>query len=149
MSGGFARVSLIGNLGKDPEVRFAASGTAVANMRVACTERVKDKAGNWVEQTEWVGVVCFGKTAENAGQYLAKGRQVFVEGRLQTREWADKEGNKKWTTEVIANNVLFLGGGQGEGKPRELGAPAPRNPDAQLVALEERHGPGVAGRQQR
>lgn len=131
MSGGFARVSLIGNLGKDPEVRFAASGTAVANLRVGCTEKIKDKSGTWVDQTEWVGVVCFGKTAENAGQYLAKGRQVFVEGRLQTREWADKEGNRKWTTEVIANNVLFLGGGQGNGKPQDQAAPPrqPSNPD--------------------
>jgi single-strand DNA-binding protein len=112
---GFVRVSLIGNLGKDPEVRFTAGGTAVANIRVACTERAKGKSGEWEDRTEWVGVVLFGKTAENAGQYLSKGRQVYVEGRLQTREWADKEGNKRFSTEVVANQVLFLGGGKGEG----------------------------------
>lgn len=115
MATGFVKVSLIGNLGKDPEVRFTAGGTAVCNMRVACTERAKAKDGTWEDRTEWVGVVAFGKTAENAGQYLAKGRQVYVEGRLQTREWNDKEGNKRFSTEVLANQVLFIGGG-GAGK---------------------------------
>lgn len=129
MASGFVKVSLIGNLGKDPEVRFSASGTAVANLRVGCTERVKGKDGNWEDRTEWVGVVCFGKTAENAGQYLAKGRQIFVEGRLQTREWNDKEGNKRYTTEVLANQVLFLGGGQG-GAGAKPGAAAGAAPSA-------------------
>lgn len=115
MASGFARVTLVGNLGKEPELRFAAGGIAVANLRVACTERVK-KGDAWEEQTEWVAVVCFGKTAENAGQYLQKGRQIYAEGRMQTREWKDKDGNKRWSTEVIANQVLFLGSGHGEKK---------------------------------
>jgi single-strand DNA-binding protein len=104
----------VGNLGKDPEVRFTAGGTAVANLRVASTERVKVK-DVWKDQTEWVSLVCFGKTAENAGQYLQKGRQIYAEGRLQTREWTDKEGNKRYSTEVIANQVLFLNSGAGGG----------------------------------
>jgi single-strand DNA-binding protein len=127
---GFVKVSLIGNLGKDPEVRFTAGGTAVANLRVACTERAKGKDGNWEDRTEWVSLVCFGKTAENAGQYLNKGRQIFAEGRLQTREWNDKEGNKRYSTEIIANQLLFLGGGREEGGARGAGParPAVRGP---------------------
>jgi len=119
--GGFAKVTCIGNLGRDPEVRFSAGGTAVANLNVACTERVKQKDGQWGDHTEWVRVVCFGKTAENAGQYLQKGRQVYAEGRLQTREWTDKDGNKRTSTEVLASQVLFLGNGNGSG-----GAPTAR-----------------------
>lgn len=134
---GFVKVSLVGNLGKDPEVRFTAGGTAVANLRVACTERVKGKSGEWEDHTEWVSVVCFGKTAENAGQYLQKGRQVYAEGRLQTREWADKDGNKRTSTEVLANNILFLGGGNGggggggapsTGRGASTSAPGPNDP---------------------
>jgi len=123
MASGFVRVTLIGNLGKDPEVRFTAGGTAVANLRVACTERAKSKSGEWEDRTEWVSLVCFGKTAENAGQYLAKGRQIYAEGRLQTREWTDKEGTKRYSTEVIANQVLFLGSREGGGAGAEGGAP--------------------------
>lgn len=106
---GFARVTLIGNLGKDPEVRFTAGGMAVANLRVACTEKVKVKDA-WEEKTEWVSVVCFGATAENAGKYLAKGSQLYAEGRMQTREWQNKEGAKQYSTEVVANSIQFLGG---------------------------------------
>lgn len=124
MAAGFVKVSLVGNLGKDPEVRFTAGGTAVANLRVACTERAKTKEGTWEDRTEWVALVCFGKTAENAGQYLQKGRQIYAEGRLQTREWTDKEGNKRYSTEVLANQVLFLGGAPGD-RP----AAAARRPD--------------------
>ncbi|MEW5851658.1 MAG: single-stranded DNA-binding protein [Myxococcota bacterium] len=133
MAAGFVKVTLIGNLGKDPEVRFTAGGTAVANLRVACTERAKNKEGNWEDRTEWVSLVCFGKTAENAGQYLQKGRQIYAEGRLQTREWTDKDGNKRYNTEVIAFQVLFLGQrdgggagagmGGGGGRPAMAGAP--------------------------
>ncbi|MBI5494131.1 MAG: single-stranded DNA-binding protein [Deltaproteobacteria bacterium] len=123
MASGFVKVQLIGNLGRDPEVRFAASGNAVANLRVGCTERVRSKEGNWEDKTEWVTVVCFGKTAENAGQYLAKGRQIYAEGRLQTREWNDKDGNKRYSTEVLANQILFLGGGQGRGAAPGAAAP--------------------------
>lgn len=132
MSKGYCRVTLVGNLGADPEVRNSAAGNAVANLRVACTDRAKGKDGQWEDRTEWVSVVCFGKTAENAGQFLAKGRQVFVEGRLQTREWTDKEGNKRYATEVVANEVLFLGGKEGwkdAAKPAaESSAKATSNP---------------------
>jgi single-strand DNA-binding protein len=110
MASGVNKVILVGNLGKDPEVRYAQSGTAICTLRLAVTERRKD-GDQWKDHTEWMDVVTFGKTAENAGQYLQKGRQVFVEGRLQTRNFKDKEGVEKWRTEVVANQVLFLGGG--------------------------------------
>lgn len=116
---GFARVTLIGNLGADPEVRFSAGGVAVAKLSVACTEKVKGHGGDWEDRTEWVRLVCFGKTAENAGQYLEKGRQVYADGRLQTSEWKDKDGNRRWTTEVICNELLFLGGGDKSAPPQK------------------------------
>lgn len=121
MAAGMVRVSLIGNLGKDPEVKFTAAGTPVCTLSVACTERAKNKDGNYEDQTEWVNVVSFGKTAENAGQFLAKGRQIYAEGRLRTREWTDKDNNKRSTTEVLADKVLFLGG---KGEQRDE-TPAP------------------------
>jgi single-strand DNA-binding protein len=99
------KVTLIGNLGADPEVRFTGSGQPVANFSIATTE--KWQGG---EKTEWHRVVVFGKQAENCKEYLSKGRQVYVEGRLQTRQWDDKTGNKRYTTEIIALRVLFLGG---------------------------------------
>lgn len=131
---GFARVTLIGNLGADPEVRFSAGGTAVAKLSVACTEKVKGQGGDWEDRTEWVRLVCFGKTAENAAQYLAKGRQVYAEGRLQTREWTDKDGNRRWTTEVLCNQLVFIGGDSGakpKAKPAAQG-PAPAPADDQI-----------------
>ncbi len=116
------KVTLIGNLGADPEVRTTGGGTEVANLRIATTHRRKDESGQWVDQTEWHSVVCFGKTAENAGRFLSKGRQVFIEGRLQTRKWQDKEGQDKWSTEVVANEVRFLGA-----KPEANAQPATRS----------------------
>ncbi len=112
MASGVNKVILIGNLGQDPDFRMTGGGTAVANLNLACNDRMK-KDGEWVERTEWVRVVTFGRTAENCRDYLAKGRQVYVEGRMQTRNWEDREGNKRYTTEVVANQVLFLQGGQG------------------------------------
>lgn len=109
MSNGINKVMLVGNLGRDPESRTAASGTTVTNMNVAVSERRKEGEA-WVDHTEWVRVVTFGKTAEHAAQFLQKGRQVFVEGRLQTRSYKDKDGVDKYSTEVIAHSVLFLGG---------------------------------------
>jgi single-strand DNA-binding protein len=109
VSNGKNLVILLGNLGKDPEVRYAQAGTAVCNLRLAVSERRKD-GDQWKDHTEWVDVVVFGKTAENAGQYLAKGRQVLIEGRLQTRSYKDKEGAEKWKTEVVAQDVIFIGG---------------------------------------
>ncbi len=103
------KVMLIGNLGQDPEVRFTPAGQAVATFNIATSERWTDKAGQKQEKTEWHRIVVWGKTAENCKEYLSKGRPVFVEGRLQTREWTDKEGKKRYTTEVVASLVQFLG----------------------------------------
>jgi len=109
---GLNRVHIIGHLGRDPEVRFSQSGNAVCKLNIAVTERRKE-GDQWKDHTEWCRVVTFGKTAENAGQYLQKGRQIYVEGRLQTTSYKDKEsGVEKYTTEVIASQVLFLGGGE-------------------------------------
>ena len=105
---GINKVILIGNLGRDPEVRQTKGGGAVCNLRLAISERRKE-GDSWVDAVEWVPVVCFGKTAEHAGQYLAKGRQVYVEGRFSTRSYKDKDGNDKWSTEVVAQTVTFLG----------------------------------------
>jgi single-strand DNA-binding protein len=134
MAGGVNKVILVGNLGADPEVRFTPSGQAVANFRIATSENWTDKAGQKQERTEWHRIVVWGKLGELCGEYLAKGRQCFVEGRLQTREWTDKENKKNYTTEVVASNVVFLGGprgeaGAGNGRPRvrngdEYAAPA-------------------------
>jgi single-strand DNA-binding protein len=123
MAGGVNKVILVGNLGADPEVRFTPSGQAVANFRIATSENWTDKAGQKQERTEWHRIVVWGKLGELCGEYLAKGRQCFVEGRLQTREWTDKENKKNYTTEVVASNVVFLGGprgeaGAGNGRPR-------------------------------
>jgi single-strand DNA-binding protein len=102
------KVFLIGNLGQDPEIRHTNSGQPVANLRVATSRRVKDREGNWSDQTEWHSVVSFGRTAENVGQYLHKGSKIFVEGRIQTRSWDDREGKKQYRTEVVAENLRFL-----------------------------------------
>ena len=114
MAKGVNKVILVGNLGRDPEVRYTQSGNAVCNLNIAVTERRKDGEG-WKDHTEWVRVVSFGRTAENAGQFLSKGRQVYVEGRLQTRQYKDKEGNDRYSTEVVANELIFLQGGSGGG----------------------------------
>jgi single-strand DNA-binding protein len=137
MAGGVNKVILVGNLGKDPEVRYIQSGNAVCTLRLAITERRKDGENGWKDHTEWMDVVTWGKTAENAGQYLAKGRQIYVEGRIQTRQYKDKDGNDRYKTEVVANQVLFLGGGDrgaGAGGPRKDaggGRPAQGNPGQQ------------------
>ncbi|MEO1230660.1 MAG: single-stranded DNA-binding protein, partial [Myxococcota bacterium] len=103
------KVMLIGNLGGDPEVRYTASGSAVANFNIATSEQWNDKNGERQERTEWHRIVVWGRQAEHCGEYLRKGRSVHVEGRIQTREWNDKEGNKRYTTEIVAQNVTFLG----------------------------------------
>ena len=111
MARGVNKVTLIGNLGNDPEVRYGASGNAVANVSLATTESWRDKdSGEQQEKTEWHRVVFFGKLAEIVAEYLKKGRQIYVEGRLQTNKWQDKEGNDRYTTEVIARELLMLGG---------------------------------------
>ena len=111
------RVMLMGNLGADPELRYTQSQAPVCTMRIATTERRKGQDGQWTDYTDWHTVVAWGKTAENCSQYLQKGRQIFVEGRLQTRKWQDQTGNNRYTTEVVASNVQFIGGRGGEGKP--------------------------------
>ena len=114
MATGLNKVMLIGNLGQDPEVRFTAGGLAICNFSIAINERKKD-GEEWVEHVEWVRIACFGKTAENVGKYMEKGKSVHVEGKIQTRSY-EKDGEKKWSTEVIASNVLFLSGQGGEQK---------------------------------
>jgi single-strand DNA-binding protein len=104
------KVIVLGNLGSDPQVKFTPSGQAVCNFSVATTDKWDDKSGQKQERTEWHRIVVWGKLAELCGQYLKKGRQAYVEGRLQTREWQDKDGNKRQTTEVVASQVQFLGG---------------------------------------
>ncbi len=110
MASGVNKVIILGRLGSDPEVRYTPNGGAVANFNMATNESWTDKSGQKQEKTEWHRIVVWGKIAELCGQYLSKGRQAYVEGRLQTREWTDKEGGKRYTTEVVAQTVQFLGG---------------------------------------
>jgi single-strand DNA-binding protein len=120
------RVILIGNLGRDPELRYLQSGQAVTTFSVATNDRWTDRDGKPQERTEWHRVVVWGKQAENCANYLAKGRSVYIEGRLQTREWEDKEGQKRQTTEVVAQTVQFLGSRDGAGSgPRSSGGAGP------------------------
>ena len=131
------KVILVGNLGKNPEMRYTQGGAAVANMTLATTERYTDKTGQKQEQTEWHRIVAFGKLAEICGQYLTKGRQVYFEGRIQTRQWQDQQGQKRYTTEIVATNMQMLGG-RGDrtdstaGAPHDAGATVP--PDASDTA---------------
>ncbi len=119
------KVILVGNLGRDPEVRYMPEGGAITNISIATTSTWKDKAGEKQEATEWHRVVFFNKLAEIAGEYLKKGSQVYVEGRLRTRKWQDKDGQDKYTTEVTADAMQMLGGRQGMGEAGAAsGAPA-------------------------
>jgi len=108
------KVILVGNLGRDPEVRYAPSGAAICNITLATSRNWKDKeSGERREETEWHRVVLYNRLAEIAGEYLKKGRSVYIEGRLQTRKWQDKEGQDRWTTEVVADQMQMLGGREG------------------------------------
>lgn len=118
---GLNKVQIIGHLGRDPETRYTNSGTGVCNFRVAVSMKWRDKAGEQQERTEWFPVVVWGKLAEVCQAHLSKGRQVYVEGRLQTRKWQDKDGADRYTTEVVADVVTFLGGVGG----RQQSAPEP------------------------
>lgn len=123
------KVMLIGNLGKDPEVRYTTSGQAVATFNLATTDKYKNKqSGEWEEKTEWHRVTLWGKLAEIAGEYLAKGKTVYIEGRLQTRKWTDRDGNDRYTTEIVADRMQMLGGrsdgGSGGGRRQEAGGVA-------------------------
>ena len=107
---GVNKVILVGNLGKDPETRYLESGVAVTNFSIATTESYKDKSGNRVDQTEWHNIVLWRGLAEVAEKFLKKGSQVYVEGKLRTRSWDDKDGNKRYTTEIVGDNMTMLGG---------------------------------------
>lgn len=114
------KVILLGHLGKDPEVKYTPQGTPVARFSLATNERFKDKAGNWQDRTEWHNVVVWQRLAEIAGEYLKKGKQVYIEGRLRTDSWEDKQsGEKKYRTEIVANDMVLLGGGAGRGEGEE------------------------------
>lgn len=111
---GVNKVILVGNLGRDPEVRYTKSGQAVASFSLATSERWTGKDGSKEEKTEWHRITAWGKLGEICGEYLSKGKQVYIEGRLQTREWEDKDGNKRQTTEIVANNMTMLGQAGGD-----------------------------------
>ncbi len=116
MARGINKVILVGNLGQDPEVRYTANGAAVANITVATSEQWTDKqSGQKQERTEWHRVVMFGRLGEIAGEYLRKGSQVYLEGKLQTRKWQDQNGQDRYTTEIVANEMQMLGGRSGAG----------------------------------
>ena len=129
MARGINKVILVGNLGADPEVRYMPSGGAVTNIRVATTDSWRDKeSGEQQERTEWHSVALFGRLGEIAGEYLRKGRQVYIEGRIRTRKWQDRDGNDRYTTEIIANEMQMLGGrgdtGGASARPAQAAAPA-------------------------
>ena len=125
--GSVNKVILVGNLGRDAEVRFTPGGQAVATLNLATTEQWNDREGQRQEKTEWHRVVLWGKQAESLQQYLVKGKQIYVEGRLQTRQWDDKDGNKRYTTEIRGDRIVLLGGGGmgtgggGRQQPRSTG----------------------------
>ncbi|MCU0609998.1 MAG: single-stranded DNA-binding protein [Chitinispirillaceae bacterium] len=134
---GINKAILIGNLGKDPEMRSTAGGQQVTTFSLATTERYSDKSGQRQEKTEWHSVVAWGKLAELANQYLKKGRSCYVEGKIQTRSWDDKDGNKKYKTEIVASQIQFLGGPGNSGN----GDDAPSHGNASPAAMQSDHGP--------
>jgi single-strand DNA-binding protein len=136
--GSVNKVILVGNLGRDAELRYTPAGAAVATLNMATTEVWNDKNGQRQEKTEWHRVVLWGKPAESLTEYLTKGKQIYVEGRLQTRQWDDKDGNKRYTTEIRGDKVVLLGGGGGRGAAMDRGgdagahhpaSPGPESPD--------------------
>jgi len=130
MAGSINKVILIGRLGRDPEMRFTPAGKAVTNFTMATSETWKDDSGERQERTEWHRIVIWGKLAETAAKYLSKGSQIYIEGRLQTREWTDKDGQKRYTTEIVANNMTMLGAkGEGGGASGGWGDPGPSDND--------------------
>lgn len=136
------KVILVGNLGRDPEVRYMPSGDAMANLSLATTDTWKDKSGEKQEKTEWHRVVMFGKQAEIAGEYLKKGSQVYIEGRLQTRKWTDKEGQDRYTTEIVADRMQMLGSRSGGS---ERMAPGPDEERAPAGSAKKPAAAGKAG----
>ena len=131
MANGLNKAILIGNLGRDPELRYTPSGVAVANFNIATSETWTNKEGEKETRTEWHRIVAFGRLGEICGEYLAKGRQVYIEGRIQTRDWEDQNGVKRYTTEIVAAQMIMLGARESGGtfKPEGLAAGgAPRSP---------------------
>jgi len=127
---------LIGRLGKDPEMKYTPSGTAVASFSIATNYSVKDGDGNYTDKTDWHNIVVFGRRAEFAGEYLSKGRLVYIEGRIQTRSWEDQNGNKKYMTEIISSDVQLLGS-KGDSSPKETEEPTPAEPSKEAPAQDE------------
>jgi single-strand DNA-binding protein len=142
MARGVNKVILVGNLGKDPEVRYMPNGNAVANITLATTESWKDKqSGEQQEKTEWHRIVMFRRLGEIAGEYLKKGSQVYIEGKLQTRKWQDNSGNDRYTTEIVANEMQMLGGRGGGGSASFSSDSAP----AQAAPAQSAPAPAAAG----
>ncbi len=137
-SRGVNKVILIGNLGQDPEVRYSQGGNAVANITVATSESWKDQQGQMQERTEWHRCVLYRRLAEIAGEYLKKGSKVYVEGRLQTREWQDQQGQKRYTTEIVVNEMQMLDGRASGGTS---GSPSPSRPQGQQNPQGQANGP--------
>src|SRR5271165_1904219 len=151
MARGVNKVILLGNLGKDPEIKSTPSGMNIATFSLATTERAKDKEGNWQDRTEWHNIKAFGRTAEVVGQYLKKGRTVYIEGRLHNDSWDDKEtGQKKYKTEIIVNELVLVGGqregGEGGGcGARSGGGKAANNLDQRTPEHDEAPAPAGSG----
>ena len=129
---GVNKVILIGRLGADPEVRYTSDGRAVANFRIATSMNYTGKNGEKTEKTDWHRIVAFGKLGEICGEYLSKGKQVYIEGRIQTRSWDDREGAKKWTTEIVATTMQMLGG---------AGPGSSASGDTELTPAQDEPGP--------
>jgi len=146
MARGVNKVILVGNLGKDPEVRYMPNGNAVANITLATTESWKDKqSGEQQDKTEWHRIVMFRRLGEIAGEYLKKGSQVYIEGKLQTRKWQDNSGNDRYTTEIVANEMQMLGGRGGGGSADFSGASAPAQAAPAQSAPAPTPAPAAAG----
>jgi len=147
MARGINKVILVGNLGADPDTRYMPSGKAVTNIRVATSESWKDKqTGDMQERTEWHSIVMYDKLGEIAAEYLRKGSQVYIEGKLRTRKWQDKEGKDRYTTEIIADQMQMLGGrgggGGASGEARSSSRPAPAAEDRSAAPVDEGGGGG-------
>ena len=136
MANGLNKAILIGNLGRDPEVRYTPSGVAVANFSIATSESWTNKEGEKETRTEWHRIVAFGKLGEICGEYLSKGKQVYIEGRIQTRDWEDQNGVKRYTTEIVASQMIMLGS-RDAGDSFKSEAPAAAAPGSPLQAPED------------
>ena len=141
---GINKVILVGNVGRDAELKYTPGGTAVAKFSIATNESWTSKTGEKQERTEWHRIVCWGKLAELAGEYLHKGRQVYIEGKLQTRQWDDREGNKRYTTEIVTREMTFLGG-RGDSAGNGNNRPSAPSPDSAKSEQGYDYGPPPMG----